>query len=145
MEAAGLPTGEAPSVGSRMQHPEGATLPAPPPGGSQHHTRRPCAPKKDNKRYFGTTDLKDIQRYISIMGQRDLQVRLFSAEMASVVRQHVSFLLGPLLVVQEKFDEVYKASTMSNNNSWLRRKLLEGMQGPLKLVDASQLGNSTQS
>lgn len=84
MEAAGLstgivPSGVAPNVDSTVEHPEGATLEAPSPGGSQHHTWPPCVPEKDNERYFGTTDPKEILRSISSMGQRDLQVRLFSA------------------------------------------------------------------
>ncbi|BDA44385.1 hypothetical protein COCOBI_05-5690 [Coccomyxa sp. Obi] len=69
------------------------------------HLLRHTLPDIDVAEHFGTTDGKEIAKEIARMGQKELQA---------------------------KFKMVYGAPTFSNNNNWLRRKLMEaaGLQTP---------------
>ncbi|CAL8461745.1 g1276 [Coccomyxa elongata] len=74
-------------------------------GSRSHHLLKHALPEVDVKEHFGSIEPKEITREINRLGQRDLQA---------------------------KFRAVYGTQTFSNNNNWLRRKLLEaaGLQTP---------------
>ncbi|KAK9834029.1 hypothetical protein WJX81_004707 [Elliptochloris bilobata] len=70
-----------------------------------HHALREALPTAEIIAHFGSAEPKEIAKEVSKLGQRDLQAR---------------------------FRVVYGTQTFSNNNTWLRRKLLEaaGLQAP---------------
>eukprot|EP00873_Tetraselmis_striata_P024370 jgi/Tetstr1/444634/TSEL_032482.t1 len=81
-----------------------------------HHLLKHQLPSGDMTHHFGSSDPKVIFKFITKMGQRELQA---------------------------KFRDVFQTPTFSNNNNWLRRKLMEaaGLQAP-KLQGKAKTGGS---
>lgn len=57
-----------------MDHQELSALVAPRPAHGRHHLLKHPLPNTDVEKHFGTLDVKDVQKVISSMGQRELQV-----------------------------------------------------------------------
>jgi len=107
-EGAGGATRESKApLGAASTTPPSSSCGTSPPGsGSKtHHLLKHQLPEGDVSHHFGTSDLKAITKIVNRMGQRELQA---------------------------KFREVFETPTFSNNNNWLRRKLMEaaGIQSP---------------
>jgi hypothetical protein len=97
-------------------------------------------PEVDVKEHFGSNEPKEITREINRLGQRELQVSPLCSSLLRCRDTSVASLLGAhwlgsvwaltdgerLGCAQAKFRAVYGTQTFSNNNNWLRRKLLEG-------------------
>ena len=85
-------------------------------------------------RYFGVDNVRQAVRRINKMAQRELQVcwfwqpagrgREFSMRWRGC--NHLNFPLAPSSV-QEMFQRVYGVRSSSNNNLWLRKKLIEAV------------------
>ena len=104
----------------------------------------------DTAGHFGTDDKKEIARRVAAMGQRQLQVNIYKRHVpfrefdalrravkggrsvgvtfSSALRRSRSAGVTACLRLQDMFRLVYNAATGSNNNNWLRRKLLEGKE-----------------
>ena len=109
-----------------------------------HHALQNALPVADIVAHFGSAEPKEIAKEVSRLGQRDLQV----GQAIGLCRtpaggrrpsRDVERLFGH---VQARFRVVYGTQTFSNNNTWLRRKLLEGAgwDRPRQLASSQELG-----
>ena len=95
---------------------------------SRSHLLRHELPSVDLEEAFGTTDGREIAKDIARWGQKELQARRL-ALMPHQTGPGMAVQLRPAhncVCMQAKFNVVYGTPTFSNNNNWLRRKLLEG-------------------
>lgn len=94
---------------------------------SRSHLLRHELPNVDLEEAFGTTDGREIAKDIARWGQKELQARrLALLPHRSGRAWQFNFAQLTIVCMQAKFKVVYGTPTFSNNNNWLRRKLLEG-------------------
>ena len=99
-------------------------------GSRSHHLLKHALPDVDVKEYFGSIEPKEIMREINRLGQRELQA---GGKALAPARKQGSAVADAVCVLQARFRAVYGTQTFSNNNNWLRRKLLEGVLHHLSL------------